>query len=140
MTKAKLEAYRRLYNRLEALGFDGDEVDALCRIERTLSRWSELECGDGNDYASWSIERDENTGKPYMHHYPHQGKSSRRPIADREAGALRRLSKIMQAHPGYTGYHQTDPRGCALYIVPNEYLPDGTDISAVYTNGIAVCV
>jgi hypothetical protein len=140
MTKAKLEAYRRLYNRLEALGFDGDEVDALCRIERTLSRWSELECGDGNDYASWSIERDENTGKPYMHYLPHHGKSSRRLIADREAGALRRLAAIMSSHPKYIAYHQTDPRGCALYIVPNEYLPDGTDIRAVYNSGIAVCV
>jgi hypothetical protein len=48
-----------LVGRLEKLGFYIEEALALRRIERTLQRWSELECGDGNNYGSWAIERDE---------------------------------------------------------------------------------
>jgi hypothetical protein len=141
MTKTKLEAYRRLYNRLAEMGFDGDEADTLCRIERTLQRWGELECGDGNEYGSWAIERDETTGKPFMCHYTHTGQSPRRyAVPDREKGALRRLAVLMEKHQLYQAYHQTDPRGCALYIVLRSDVPDGSDISSLYTRGLAVCV
>jgi len=164
--KAKFE----LFARLARLGFTYDESAALRRIEMTLQRWAEAECGNGNDYGSWAIERDEASGKPYMvhHHYTHgRGKNctTRRPIADREAGALRRLAAIVQvrnfrvsppvhvprdphgaviqSNPATKGqeivpYHQTDPRGCALYLLTREQL--GTDeISGVYTRGLAVC-
>ena len=49
--------------RLGKLGIGYDEAQALRRISMTLQRWGELECGDGNDYCSWSIERDEGTDK-----------------------------------------------------------------------------
>lgn len=94
---------------------DNDQANTLRRAEMTLHRWGELECGDGNDYASWAIERDETSGKPYRCTYPHTGKSSRQLIPDREKGALGRvadLCKVMGLH----FYHQTDPRGCALYV------------------------
>jgi hypothetical protein len=42
--------------------------------------------------------------------YPHAGPSKRYPIADREAGALRRVAKVC-AELGLHFYHQTDPRG-----------------------------
>ena len=87
----------------------------LRRASLTLHRWSELECGDGNDYSSWAIERDEATNIPYMVTYPHTGKTRRYRIADREKGALRRVEKFCKAH-GFYFFHQTDPRGCALYI------------------------
>lgn len=53
-------------------------IDALRRAELTLHRWSEMKCGDGNDYASWAIERDEKTNKPFWVTYPHNGESRRR--------------------------------------------------------------
>jgi hypothetical protein len=115
-----------------------DEANTLRRAEKVLQRWSELECGDGNSYGSWAIERDENgEGAPFMvhHHYQHgNGKdwTSRTKIADREAGALRRVKAICQAH-GLHFYHQTDPRGCALYV-STEPLPDHN-----YTRGVACC-
>lgn len=112
----KAENLHRLISRLEELGFTYDEAHTLRRIEMTLHRWAEQECGDGNDFASWAIERDEKTGKPYRVIYPHNGPSRRRPIPDKERGALRRLAAIMSRHPTLWAYQQTDPRGCALYI------------------------
>jgi len=109
-----------------------DEANTLRRAEKTLHRWAELECGDGNDYASWAIERDEQTGVPYMCRYPHTGEMRRHRIADRETGALRRVKAICEAK-GLHFYHQTDPRDCALYV-SNEPLPDNN-----YARGVACC-
>lgn len=94
---------------------DFNDVEALRRAELTLHRWAELECGDGNDRASWAIERDDDTGKPYHCIYWHDGRTSRRLIPDREAGALRRVAAICERN-GLHFYHQTDPRGCALFV------------------------
>lgn len=151
--KAKFELYTRLQN----LGFTYEEAVSLRRIEMTLQRWAEAECGDSNDYCSWSVERDETTGKPYCCRYPHDGKMTRYPIADREAGALRRLKAIVDARnlraqvetfPGGSSsvhgrneiipYHQGDPRGCMLYLVKRSVIED-QPIDQVYTRGLAVC-
>jgi hypothetical protein len=109
-----------------------DEANTLRRAELTLQRWGEMECGDGNDHCSWAIERDEQTGVPYKCVYPYKGEMRRYRVADREAGALRRVKAICDAH-GLHFYHQTDPRGCALYV-SNEPLPDHN-----YTRGVACC-
>jgi len=86
----------------------------LRRASMTLHRWAEQECGDSNDYASWCIVRDDD-GKTYRETYPHTGKVRRERIADRESGALRTAKRICDAN-GLHFYHQTDPRGCALYV------------------------
>ena len=129
-----------LIRRLESAGFSYDEAQTLRRIELTLSRWGELECGDEHGRA---IERDETTGKPYMTYDVGQnGKRGRYLVADRERGALRRLDKLMTAHPEYVAYNQGDPRGCALYIVAKRDLEDNErdlPIDSYYTRGIAVC-
>lgn len=112
--------------------FDLSDVATLRRAEATLHRWAEGECGDSNDLASWSIERDEETGIPYRCVYPHNGKPRRYRIPDREAGALRRVAKVCE-RLGLHFYHQTDPRGCALYV-STEPLTDRD-----YTRGVPVC-
>lgn len=112
------------------IALDFDSANTLRRAQLTLHRWAELECGDGNDYCSWAIERDEQTNRPYMCRYPHTGKMTRYRIADREAGALRRVANIC-AQVGAHFYHQTDPRGCALYI-SKEPLDDSN-----YSRGLA---
>ena len=145
MTKREAEDLHHQRNRLAALGIPYGDAETLRRISMTLRRWSDLECGDGNDYGSWCIERDDNgDGKPFMvhHHYAHSGTApfplpSRTPIQDRERGALRRLAILMSGYPDLTFYHQTDPRGCALYIVKRADVA-GLDISSVYTRGVAV--
>ena len=132
--KERVEVIRRL----REAGISWEHANTVRRISMTLQRWGELECGDGNDYASWAIERDEQTGKPYMVRYPHNGKSYRTPVADREKGALKRLQAIMSHYPNYVAYHQTDPRGCAVYVVRKDDIPEGAELDSCYNRGIAV--
>ena len=127
---------------LEALGFSQAEAETLRLISRTLSRWAERECNgevevDDNGKA-WSVSQG----------YAPSWKVSRYITQNREAGALRRLGKIMEAHPSLTYYHQGDPRGAALYIVNLdakvgdeatwEYLQTHS-LDSVY-NSVGVCV
>jgi hypothetical protein len=123
-----------LMNRLASNGINLEysDVNTLRRAQMTLHRWAELECGDGNDHASWAIERDDDTELPYMCTYPHNGASRRHRIPDREKGALRRIAAIC-SRVGIHFYHQTDPRGCALYLSATP-LKDHD-----YTHGVAVC-
>jgi hypothetical protein len=106
-------------------------INTLRRAEMTLHRWAELECGDGDNYKSWSIERDEKTGKPFMCVYPHSGEMRRYAISDRENGALKRVRSICEDMKLFF-YHQTDPRGVQLYV-SQEPINDTN-----YTNGVAV--
>lgn len=191
MTKRETLRIAHQESVLESLGFTPGQAVALRRISLTLRRWYEQECGDGNQYGSWAIERDDNgDGKPFMvhHHYRH-GKSpdtiSRTPIADRERGAIKRLAAIVkdrnERHAPTPGtltvcpnceqwqrpvkdarvadclhecrkrgfapmpvpsslsyYIQTDPRGCALYILRPGDVPDGADAGSYYSRGIAI--
>lgn len=127
-----------MLSELQSVGITSDDSYALRRIAMTLHRWHELECGYGNKYQSWSIERDEETGKPFMCIYPHTGKFRRYPVADREKGALRRLAAIMARYPELSAYVQGDPRGAALYIIRPGDIPEGRSVDSYYNNGIAV--
>jgi len=103
------------------------DAEALRRISMTLHRWHELECGDGDGH----IERDEKTGRPRYFDARSRYLAASDPrawsaIPDREAGARKRLAAILARYPGLQAYVQTDPRGCALYIlrpgdVPNAF-------------------
>ena len=142
MSTTAKERYEVL-SRLEKAGISYEHANALRRISMTLSRWGELECGDGNEYGSWAIERDESTEVPYMvhHRYMHgQGKDTvhRTRIADREKGALKRLQAIMSKYPDLLAYHQTDPRGCAVYVLRKDDVPVGSSVDSVYNRGVAV--
>ena len=142
MSTTAKERYEVL-SRLEKAGISYEHANALRRISMTLSRWGELECGDGNEHGSWAIERDESTEVPYMvhHRYMHgQGKDTvhRTRIADREKGALKRLQAIMSKYPDLLAYHQTDPRGCAVYVLRKDDVPVGSSIDSVYNRGVAV--
>lgn len=153
----KREALRQTHqeNTLLALGFTRAEAEQLRRISMTLHRWAEQECGDGHG----CIERDEATGKP---HWRHASTMRKFPVADREAGAMRRLKGIIvdrnnralaaipltnlqrEQRAGRTGfdplhyYIQGDPRGAALYIIRPGDVPEGKDVNSYYTRGICV--
>jgi len=140
MNKKTAQRYTHLVNSLALLGFTMDETDRLLKIERTLHRWHELECGDDNGFRSYHIERDELTGKPFeVSHFHRGGFSSRHAVADREKGALRRLSEILEGK-GVTHYQQTDPRGCALYLIRPNDVPAGERVDCYYSRGIALCI
>ena len=131
--KSAYQKNRELQDRLQRICPDipYDDCATLRRCALTLHRWCELECGDGNDYTSWAIERDEETDLPYFCRYPHNGKPNRSRIADREKGALKRIKAICD-RLGLHFYYQTDPRGWPLYV-DREPLPDNN-----YNRGIGI--
>lgn len=134
MNRKEAMRQSRLLDTLQRNGFSGDEFVQLRRISNTLQRWAEAECnGD--------IERDETTGKPYRvsQGYAPTWKVQRWPVPDREAGAIKRLKAIMAQHPAWTYYHQTDPRGAALYLVEVEKIPVGIGLDCCYSS-IGICV
>lgn len=117
---------------------EGDAV-ALRRISMTLHAWYTLECGNSTERASWAIERDENSDKPYMvTHYHHRNKPTRVKVPDREKGALKRLEAIMARYPSLKYYVQTDPKGASLYIIRPSDIIEGMPLDSIYSRGIAV--
>ncbi len=132
-----------LFTRLQSLGFTYDEAASLRRIEMTLRRWAV-------DVCNGDIQRDEVAGKPFRvcHGFGEGRIRSSYPIADREAGALKRLAAIVSAcnarlpesrHDSRViPHHQTDPRGCALYLIRQADLAHHK-IDQVYNRGLAVC-
>lgn len=144
MEKTEAQRRARLDSYLLTLGFTDSEVESLRRINSTLQRWYELECGSEHGV----IERDDATGKPYWVSYTRRYLGAndtrmRSPVADREAGALRRLARIIKARNARTDapvstYIQTDPRGAALYILRPGDIPEGTSVESCYTRGVCV--
>lgn len=118
-------------SRVCGLGVTYTDALALRRISMALHRWYELECGV-DDVA---VERDETTGKPFCRNVV---SGSRWGIPDREAGAKRRLAKIMARYPSLAVYLQTDPRGAALYILRPGDVPEGREPAEYYTRGVVV--
>ena len=120
---------------LTRAGISLDDAMALRRISMTLHRWHELECGDDTG----CIERDEDTDKPFMVRWNnYTGKRMQWAIPDRENGAIRRLNTIMARYPGFKSYVQGDPRGAALYILRPGDVPEGKEVNAYYSRGLAV--
>jgi hypothetical protein len=124
------EAIRQheLLHKLQSFGFSELEFDQLRRISHTLARWAESECnGD--------IERDEVTDKPYRVHqgYAPAWKMTRHACRDMENAALSRLAVMIDRHPGWSFYHQSDPRGLSLYLVaPGRSADDLARIDSTY--------
>lgn len=116
---------------LISVGIAPQDAAALRRISMTLHSWYELECGTDRG----CIERDEETDRPL---WRNTAGIVRTYIADRERGAEKRLKTIMGRYPNLRSYLQTDPRGCALYILRPGDVPDGEDPHSYYSRGIAV--
>ena len=147
-------------SRLQAAGINYEDACALRRIAMTLHRWHELECGDGDEYASWCITRGKwekanpppklpapphafvqfthcDAGTPFIERHNHNENFARyTSIPDRERGALKRLAAIMARYPDWESFVQGDPRGCALYIIRKSDIVG--QIDSCYSRGIAV--
>ena len=128
------------YNCIDSLtraGISHADAVALRRISMTLHRWHENECGTKHGH----IEQNETTGEwSYVTNWFQYGKQQthRHRIADREAGAKKRLAKIMARYPAMSSYIQGDPRGAALYILRPGDVREGQSIDSCYSNGVAV--
>lgn len=117
-----------------------DDARTLRRAAKVLHRWAALGCGTSpahNHMITLSVEQDEQTGKwtrrTAGNFGPGRSWAERRePQPDLEAPALARIRAVCEAH-GLHAYHQTDPRGCPLYvsaqpITDESYSRDGVPI------------
>lgn len=85
------------------------EARTLRRAQLTLHRWAEEMCNG-------TIQRHEDEqDKPFRHYQDGHTNERSYPIPDREAGALRRVEQVCK-DCGLHYYHNTDPRGCALWV------------------------
>ena len=116
---------------VQSLGIAPDDARALRRISMTLKRWHEHECNG-------AIQRDgeRGDGAPHWYNTYTCRKICRAP--DRERGAHKRLAAIMARYAPLASYVQGDPRGCALYILRPQDVPEGKDADAYYSRGIPV--
>lgn len=116
---------------LISLGFTETDAKALRRIAMQLHRWHEWECGveDGG------VERDEATGRCFWYS---SFTGRRTPTLDRETPALKRLAKLMAGYAPLAYYVQSDPRGCAIYVLRPGDVPDGKEVESYYSRGVAV--
>jgi hypothetical protein len=129
----KTQRIANFYWRMNNLGITADDADVMRRIEMTLHRWAEHECNG-------VIQRDDETQKPFhVVGYRSNGDQRKYAVADREAGAIRRMNAIIAKYPALTWYHQGDPRGCQVYVMTKASVA-GLDVGAYYSSkGIAVC-
>lgn len=145
MTRREAERRNKQEAALCALGFTVAEAEQLRRISMTLHRWHEGECGTDRaclvrgcwDQATQNFEYADD-GLAYWEYAGLSGRRRYQVTQDRETGAKRRLAAIMAGHPPLQAYIQTDPRGCALYIIRPGDVPEGADVSSCYNNGLAV--
>ncbi len=139
MNKTQKQNLTRLENNLCRMGINLTDVRHLLRIERALHRWHELECGTERG----AIERDEKTGRPWFRREVTNRTSGTHVVKwivrDMEKSNLKALAGLMKSYLHLEAYVQTDPRGCALYILRKADLA-GADINSCYTRGVAVCI
>lgn len=125
--------------RLTRLGITPEDSWSLRRAAMTLTNWHIGQCGNSSAHSSWAIVRDDETEKTYMEIIPHNGNRYRVAIPDREAGARKRVEKILSKYPGLHYYVQTDPRGASLYVVEQKTLDlYQRPIDEIYNQGVAV--
>ena len=121
----------------------------LRRAEMTLHRWDEEMC-NGTIQRPWQ----ENNGDPYAYVGDRPGRSiggytddegtfreEWMFVPDRERGALKRIQAVCEKYAAPNGsplkyYHQSDPRGAALYIEAPHYSMTETN----YTRAVCCAV
>ena len=105
-----------------------DDARILRRAEKTLHRWGEMKCNAEvyeENGATWRRLPGFRVGGRWV-----EPKAEK--IPNREKGTLQRVADVCQ-HYGLFFYHQTDPRGCALYVSKEKM------DCATYYRGIACC-
>lgn len=147
-TKREILRQQQQRETLQRLGFTEQEAEQLRRISMTLHRWRERECNGevqrGDDGVARGYRVNARFLDPNDPRYWYA-------VPDREAGARKRLSRILLDRlnrtkdadgtikgPALSAYIQGDPRGAALYILRPGDVPAGEDAGAYYSRGICV--
>lgn len=98
---------------LGRLGFSPDETGELMRIQRALHRIAERQCNEDTSCLKCKGYGHTEAGAIRTECKPCGGSGDT--LGKREASLLRKASVLAEIH-GFEVYHQTDPRGCALYV------------------------
>lgn len=109
---------QRIFGPMVANVDDCDKAaNTLRRAQMTLHRWAELECGTTQGHIERLEQLDGKTRPVFVPDWRGRGPGGVSPhvIPDREAGAIRRVEQVCK-NAGLFYFHQTDPRGCALYV------------------------
>jgi hypothetical protein len=143
MKTTKRQRTAAFFDMMSRVGFTTSETETLLKAERALQRWHEMECGTGDDRVSVSVERDEESGKPFrrVQYMGAGGKwiDRKEPCRDMEKVAMKRVAGVLEGKAGLSAYIQGDPRGCALYILRSGDVPEGKEPCQYYNRGVAVC-
>lgn len=115
--------------RLTNLGFCPREIQLLARYSRAMSSLDTRSC-NGDGWTGRGIWNDDD-----------EARYEKKINSIRHKAQLLCIDAAARGHDvdagAITAYHQSDPRGCALWIVTDIDL-DGSDIRSAYTNGVAV--
>jgi len=91
--------------------FNATEWETLKRLARTLHKWAEDEC---NGAIQWEGIDEETPRRYYADSHGCYSKPG--PIIrNKEQECLKTAARLVAAH-GLSIYHQSDPRGVALYV------------------------
>jgi hypothetical protein len=110
VTKTEYRRRDRQWEALERLGVSWSDAETLRLISVRLHSWDERLCNDTEEDEDGTAYRLTNLGGP--------GPIMRWKCPNRGRGALARLAKIAARYPNLTFFHQSDPRGAALYVGP----------------------
>ena len=91
--------------------FNATEWETLKRLAKAIHQWNEDE---SNGAIQWEGENEETPRRYYLDDYGTYTKPGP-VIVDKESRALESACEIASKH-GLSIYHQTDPRGIALYV------------------------
>jgi len=121
--KEAMAFWKRCSHGINCYGISRKDYQQLALEEHRLHRWAEEECNG-------TIQRDDETGKPYRWLSYGSTAEARYRVPDREAGSLKRCEEIA-ARYGLKFYRQGDPRGCQVHVYRESDL-NGSDIRSVY--------
>lgn len=130
---------------INKLGLTGYRWNQLRRAEMALHSWAEQECNG-------EIQREDESGRPRRYRRSQYGDFTERGgfIVDSEAHYLKEAKRHAKA-AGFQVYHQSDCRGCSLYIYKQSDLDEavardeiyrrpGMGIGSLYSSiGTAIC-
>lgn len=108
--------------------FTAAEWASLKRLAKIIHQWNEDEC---NGAIQWHGDNEETPKRHFQDRYgcfTVVGPT----IQDKERQSLESAWKIAESH-GYSVYHQSDPRGCSLYLYHACDIPKGRKIEECYS-------
>lgn len=116
--------------------------ERMMRLSRALPEWSIADILDAKKAAGKIHRADEMICNGCVWEVDDkEGEWSDRngtPCRSPYGRAMATLDRIVARYPGFSWYHQSDPRGAAVYILAPGAVRDGEAVEAVYSRGVVL--